>query len=96
MTSVDASQDGRMSRSELLIRIRRNRKYADFLKMPPRIKAGDGTYDKFVELFLQINVARDGYITRNELAHYLGVEPKEAHGFEKLKQITRLNAVFKM
>ena len=62
------------------------------MKMPPRIKVGDGSYDEFIRIFLEINVARDGFVTRNELAHHLGVESKEVHSFDRVKQLR--NAVF--
>lgn len=75
MKAVDANGDGMLSRREYLVRIRRDRKYADFLRMPPRVKQADGTLHKFVQIFLEINISRTGFITRNELAAYLGVPP---------------------
>jgi len=78
MRAVDADGDGRLSRREFLAKIRRDRKYADFLRMPPRIKAGDGSLERFTEIFAAINAACDGYIPQNELAAYLGVKPCSA------------------
>lgn len=75
MKNVDTDRDGLISRKEYLTKIRKDRKYADFLKMPPRITQGDGTLEKFVETFEAINCSRNGRFSTNELALYLGCAP---------------------
>jgi len=44
---------------------------ADHLKMPARIRAGDGTFDTFVSKFVLINLSGLGHINVQELASYL-------------------------
>lgn len=73
MRAVDTDKDGLLSKKEYLTKIRRDRKYADFLKMPVRIRESDGTLDKFNDIFQNINSSRTGFVTENELAEYLGV-----------------------
>ncbi len=46
--------DGVVSRREILAAFRRNRQHADILKCPPRIRQDDGTFDVFVDRFLQV------------------------------------------
>lgn len=75
MKNVDADKDGRVTRKEYLTKIRKDRKYADFLKMPPRIRQGDGTLEKFIDTFQAINCSRTGRFSANELAFYLGCTP---------------------
>ena len=78
MTNVDVNGDALLSRFELLIKMRHQRKYADFLKLPPRIKEGDGTYAKFIAKFLEIDHSRDGFISEAELEEYFrGQERKD-------------------
>ncbi len=45
--------------------------YADHLKMPARIRAGDGTFDTFLSKFITINRSGLGYVSCQELAAYL-------------------------
>lgn len=38
----------------MLVGFRRNRQHADLLRFPAKIRAADGTYDKFVDMFMQV------------------------------------------
>lgn len=76
MKNVDGDGNGIVSKKEYLVKIRTDRKYADFLKMPPRIRQSDGTLDRFFDIFHAINISRTGTITTNELAYYLGCNPQ--------------------
>lgn len=76
MKNVDENGDGLISKKDYLATIRRDRKYADFLKMPPRISQADGTLEQFFDIFHAINYSRTGKFTQNELAYYLGCKPK--------------------
>ena len=76
MKNVDVNGDGLVSKMEYLDTIRKDRKYADFLKMPPRICQADGTLEQFFDIFHAINCSRSGKFTQNELAHYLGCKPR--------------------
>jgi hypothetical protein len=73
--NVDANGDRRLSRKEVLVRCRADRRYADLLKLPPRIREADGTFARFTNIFLAMNVLRTGYVTEGELAEYLGIPP---------------------
>jgi hypothetical protein len=75
MKAVDSNHDHVLSRQEYLACIRRDRKVADFVKMPPRIKQADGSLDQFISIFEAINVSRTGFITESELAAFMGVKP---------------------
>lgn len=75
MKNVDMDGDSLISKKEYLVKIRKDRKYADFLKMPPRVCQADGTLEQFFDIFHAINCSRTGKFTRNELAHYLGCNP---------------------
>lgn len=83
MRNVDTDKDGRVSRKEYLTKIRKDRKYADFLKMPPRIRQGDGTLEKFIETFQDINCLQNGRFSVNELAFYLGCAPSTGSLFDE-------------
>ncbi|KXZ48378.1 hypothetical protein GPECTOR_28g785 [Gonium pectorale] len=67
--------DGLVTRREILAAFRRNRQHADVLKCPARIRQDDGTFDKFVEVFMQIDSSKLGTFSFNELASYMGVLP---------------------
>jgi hypothetical protein len=72
MKNVDMDGDLLVSKKEYLVKIRHDRKYADILKMPPRVRQADGTLEQFFDIFHAINCSRTGKFTQNELAHYLG------------------------
>jgi Ca2+-binding EF-hand superfamily protein len=72
MKHVDLDGDGLVSKKEYLVKIRKDRKFADFLKMPVRVRQADGTLERFIEMFQAINCSRTGRFTTNELAYYLG------------------------
>lgn len=76
MKNVDSNGDGFVSKMEYLVKIRKDRKYADFLKMPPRVCQADGTLEQFFDIFHAINYSRTGKFTQNELALYLGCHPR--------------------
>lgn len=44
---------------------------ADHLKMPAKIRAGDGTFDAFLSKFIAINSGGLGFVSGQELAAYL-------------------------
>ncbi|KAG2493820.1 hypothetical protein HYH03_008038 [Edaphochlamys debaryana] len=73
--AMDKNVDGCVCRREILAAFRRNRQHADILKCPPRIRQNDGTFDKFIDIFLQIDSTKLGTFTFNELAAYMGVLP---------------------
>lgn len=73
--NVDSNGDRRLSRKEVLVRCRADRRYADLLKLPPRIREADGTFARFTNLFLAMNLSRSGFVTEGELAEYLGIPP---------------------
>eukprot|EP00198_Chlamydomonas_reinhardtii_P000505 XP_001689840.1 predicted protein [Chlamydomonas reinhardtii] len=49
--------------------------HADILKCPARIRQDDGTFERFVDVFMQIDTSKLGTFTFNELAFYMGVLP---------------------
>ena len=51
---------------------------ADHLKMPARIRAGDGTFDAFLSRFITINRSGLGLVNSQELAAYLAALPAGA------------------
>lgn len=58
--------DGVVSRREILAAFRRNRQHADILKCPPRIRQDDGTFDIFVDRFLQVGKGTRGGTRKHE------------------------------
>ncbi|GAX79389.1 hypothetical protein CEUSTIGMA_g6830.t1, partial [Chlamydomonas eustigma] len=75
--AMDKNQDGMVTRAEMLVAFRHNRQIADVLKMPPRIRLHDGTYDRFVAGFLSIDQVKLGTFGFNELCAYMGITPPE-------------------
>ena len=64
----------------MLTRCRADRRYADLLKLPPRVREADGTFARFTATFMEMNKSRTGYVTQNELAEYLGIPPAVCKG----------------
>ncbi|WIA19886.1 hypothetical protein OEZ85_005786 [Tetradesmus obliquus] len=75
LTALDVNGDGVVSRRDMLLAFRRDRQLADHLKMPPRIKAGDGSFDKFLSRFIAINSDGLGYVDLVQLGLLLSKEP---------------------
>ncbi|GLC73170.1 hypothetical protein PLESTF_001343000 [Pleodorina starrii] len=73
--TLDKALDGSVTRREILTAFRRNRQHADILKCPPRIRQHDGTWERFIEVFLQIDTSKGGFFSFNELAAYMGILP---------------------
>ncbi|KAG2447532.1 hypothetical protein HYH02_007456 [Chlamydomonas schloesseri] len=73
--AMDKNVDGSVCRREILAAFRRNRQHADILKCPARIRQDDGTFERFVDVFMQIDTSKLGTFTFNELAFYMGVLP---------------------
>ncbi|KAG2425801.1 hypothetical protein HXX76_013426 [Chlamydomonas incerta] len=73
--AMDKNVDGGVCRREILAAFRRNRQHADILKCPARIRQDDGTFERFVDVFMQIDTSKLGTFTFNELAFYMGVLP---------------------
>lgn len=85
-SQLDANKDQRLSRKEVLVRCRADRRYADLLKLPPHVREADGTFARFTQCFMEMNTSRTGYVTENELAEYLGIPPavrKAASGAQR-------------
>ncbi|MEW5311362.1 MAG: hypothetical protein WDW38_003083 [Sanguina aurantia] len=74
--ALDLDSDGRVSRREALVAFRRNRQYADFLRFPAKIRSSDSTFDKFVDMFLQIDSSKLGTFQLHDLAKYMGVHQR--------------------
>lgn len=53
---MDKNLDGGVCRREILAAFRRNRQHADILKCPARIRQDDGTFERFVDVFMQVRV----------------------------------------
>ena len=73
--TLDRKRDGCVTRSGMLHAFRRNRQVADILKLPPRVRMHDGTFDKFVAGFLAIDQSKLGSYSFNELCAYMGIRP---------------------
>ncbi|GLI64974.1 hypothetical protein VaNZ11_008382 [Volvox africanus] len=73
--TLDKDLGDMVSRREILTAFRRNRQHADILKCPPRINQHDGTYEKFIDVFLQIDTSKTGRFSFNELAAYMDILP---------------------
>jgi hypothetical protein len=72
MKNVDQNGDRQVSRRELLVKMRQDRKYADFLKLPPHIRERDGTFRIFTAFFLSLDNSQDGFIDEAELSDHFG------------------------
>ncbi|EFJ49288.1 hypothetical protein VOLCADRAFT_90064 [Volvox carteri f. nagariensis] len=73
--TLDKDLGALVTRREILLAFRRNRQHADILKCPPRISQHDGTFEKFIDVFLQIDTSRVGAFSFNELAAYMDILP---------------------
>ena len=69
------STGGVVTRKALIKAFRRNRQWADVMRFPPRIKAGDGSLERFVECFMAVNTDRTGSITFSQLAVHMNLQP---------------------
>lgn len=72
MARADRNGDKQISRREVLLLMRSDRKYADFLKLPPTIRQADGTFQKFIDFFVSLDTSLDGLIDADELTAHLG------------------------
>ena len=75
--TLDRRQDGRVTRSGMLHAFRQNRQVADILKLPPRVRMHDGTFDKFVAGFLAIDQSKLGSYGFDELCAFMGIGPAD-------------------
>ncbi len=61
----------------MLHAFRQNRQIADILKLPPRVRMHDGTFDRFVAGFLAIDQSKLGSYSFSELCAHMGIRPAD-------------------
>lgn len=71
---MDYNKTGVVTRGMMVKAIRRNRRIADTLKIPARIRAGDGTLSTFLLAFLALDKEGLGMFRFEEFAAYMGVK----------------------
>ena len=75
--TLDRAGDGRVTRAAMLHAFRANRQIADILKLPPRVRMHDGTFERFVDGFLAIDQSKLGAYSFSELCAHMGIGPAD-------------------
>eukprot|EP00948_MAST-09A_sp_MAST-9A-sp1_P000045 g45.t1 len=81
--SIDKNDNGKISRSELIIRLRKMPWMADLLKVPQHIHQEDGTRDIFEHVFQRIDTNSDGTIDLEEFLNNFKLDQERMQDLRK-------------
>lgn len=69
--AMDLDDDGFITRRELVVSMRRDRKMADTLRFPIRVRSGDNSFDNFNQKFLIMNDDKLGHVSLKQFLAYM-------------------------